>query len=216
MNQTTKNPLAGFIAAFETILLFLMGVLGNKISENLTIRLNTLIVLTGSGLGILALISYFVANPLHIQASTASPLKRLLPKTMVGIFPFGVFFGVVFGAFVSPYNLDSSLDILGWLASIFGYSSFALSTSELAGILGGCIACILFALIVDGYLAGSLLIGYWIAFSTVTVMKQPSNTFGAFITYAGQGIVFLVVAILLISLENRFQQIRKLISEPRL
>jgi hypothetical protein len=221
MNQTNKNPVAGFIVAFETILLFFMGILGNKISENLSIPQNILIITTGIGLGILAIISYLVTNSQQVQANTTSSLKRFLPKTMVGVFPFGVFFGVIFGSFISPLDFNSSMQILGWIASIFGYNAFYINASELAGILGGCIACLLFALIVDGYLASSLLMGFWIAFATITIIKQPSIevnvlAVNVFITYIGQGIVFLLASILFIKFDGLFQHVRKLISEPRI
>jgi len=215
MNQSTKNPITGFIAAFETILLFMMGILGNKISENLEISSNTLLLLTGVGLGILAIISYFMTVPAQTQPNTTSRIKKFLPKTMVGVFPFGVFLGVIFGSFIPLFDPNSSLVTTPGLANLFGYPYFLLGEGELAGILGGLIACVLFAVIVDGYLAGSLLIGYWIAFATATVIKQDLSAINVLITYVGQGIVLIVISFFLIKSEKWLKEFRKLITETR-
>ena len=59
MNQSTRtNPVAGIIAVVDVVLVFLMGILGNNISEKLDIPTSILLILAVIGLAILAIISY--------------------------------------------------------------------------------------------------------------------------------------------------------------
>ena len=219
MQQSTKHPTAGLIAVLQTILVFVVGVLGNKISEYLSISITNLLAFTGIGLGILAVISYFSIPPLASSVTTvaSSSLKRFLPKTMVGIFPFGMFLGIVLGSLLPAMEISEPF-INGptWFAHLFNELGIAVPLGEFAGILGGCIACFLFALTIDGHLAGSLLFGYGLAFSTATIVRQTQELSTILLTYFGQGIIFVLIALFLIVIEPIFKKMRGSLTEPRI
>ena len=71
----------------------------------------------------------------------------------------------------------------------------------------------LFAVAIDGFLAASLLLGYGIAFSTAIVISQ--NGAGFVPTYVGDGLVFVLFAMVFIAVEPAFSWFRKALAEPR-
>jgi hypothetical protein len=218
----TRSPIAGFIAAVDVVLMFAMGILGNKISEILQIPTSLLLVLTAICLFVLATISYFSskANTPKVSSERMSgfSLKQMTPKTMIGIFPFGAFIGMLVGL-ILPASFNEATDLVycmpRWIDFIFGQWSLCLTAYEFLGVLLGILLCIVFAIAVDAYLAGAMGVGYGIALSTSVIFRQPSFN-NVFLTYVGEVVFWLLVAGILIFISSPLKKLRNVLSTPRL
>jgi hypothetical protein len=219
-NQS-RNPIAGLVAVVDVILIFAMGILGNKISEIFNISTNLLLILTAFGLLSLATISYFSSKGITHRSSIEKPsgfsLKQFAPKTMIGIFPFGAFLGMLIGLILPASYVEEtnpSYIIPSWIAYIFGRTTMFLTSFEFLGVLLGLVLCIVFAITIDAYLAASIALGYGIAFATAVMFRQPFNNI--FLTYVGEGAFWILVGGALVIISAPLKKLRTVLSTPRL
>jgi len=170
-----QDRVPSIINILEVIVLFVVGILGNKIAEILKIPVNSLFVLTAVLLVVLTVIAYVRSGSrARIQAPN---IKKHVPKTMMGIFPIGILTGFVVGAIVISLRLESLDVIIPWVSIIFGY--------EFIGVLIGTVFCVAFALLIDSYLSASFLFGYSLAFPTAILFIAPTDSNLAWMTYLG-------------------------------
>jgi len=248
MDMSHKN-IPGIVAVFETLLLFAMGVMGNKISEELSIAPVALVTLTGIGLAAMAVISYFnslrIETHLHLSPSipekltdskfssaktkTKITIRNLIPRTMLGIFPFGILLGFVCGMTIPNFIdfLDKwfyiSIGIPFWDSLPF---TLSLTDAEALGIYIGTGASILLAIFLDGYLGAALSIGFGLAFP-VTLINAESYLHDEGITFFGHLLGFIFIGVLLIIMSpligkirpavfNFMQNAKRVLTQPRI
>ncbi|MCL4274508.1 MAG: hypothetical protein KJZ77_11610 [Anaerolineales bacterium] len=209
--STNKNHVIGVISIIETLILFTMGILGNQISDSMRISPFFLLTTTAIGLIILSAISYTQSMnvPKNQEQPTTSQnfLRKVTPKTMVGIFPFGVMIGLLTGALLLSIGFPSAYVAWFYLFIVMPY--------EANGLIIGFILSILFALLIDSRLAASLAVGYSIAFSTTILIIRPHEN-NILLTYSGHIIFFVLLGLLLIIGEPVINWLRKIITEPRI
>jgi hypothetical protein len=220
-----KN-IPGIVAAFQTLLLFIMGILGGKISEGLEIKPVFLVILTGIGLTAMALISYLnstktetapdsnkhpVKGAAEDDPKNAAKLKRIFyrffPKTMLGIFPLGIVLGFLSGV-IFPFIIEKTslhITIPFWQYVPF---SMPLSDSEALGIYFGLGSSIVCAIFLDGYLGAALAIGYGFAFP-VTLITVETHIEGA--TVFAHILGFTLFGVLLIIITPLITKIKPII-----
>jgi hypothetical protein len=157
-----------------------VGILEEKISNIFDIAPVLLLPLTGICLVALATISYInsvrdetpslpsnsVQQSSHVvseKVRTSVSLKRFIPKTMIGIIPFGVLFGFIIGL-ITPkiftvYGVTVEIPFWDYLP----FTTY-LSNAEAAGIYIGAITSIILAIFMDSYLGAALAIGFGLGF----------------------------------------------------
>ncbi len=200
-SNTNQNPTASVIAVVEMLLLFIVGILGNKIAEILNISPGILILLTIIGLGSLAAISY--SKSVNITANQPHPrFSHYLPKTMISMLPFGIILGLLAGLFVPSFFPPQQ------------FQPFV-NPYEVIGIFLGLIFIIIIAIAIDNRLAASIGLGYGIAFATVILVTRPREN-EIFSTYGGFLLGFVIIAIILVVAEPVFKWLQKIANEPRI
>jgi hypothetical protein len=226
MNSNSRTNLLGIIAVAETILLFASGVIGSKVAESLKISEAAILFLTFVCLLALSVVSYVkTQNPnsntlvKHTGSRVDVSFRRFVPKTALGIFPFGVLWGWLIGVVIPKMDVSAfSRFVPSWLPGIFGYSGISITTSEFAGFVIGIFGLVLFALAVDNVLAASMTIGFGIAFPTALLNQSSSFFFGHFSTptYIGHTGGAIVAAVLLVILSPVFKWLKIALTKPRL
>jgi hypothetical protein len=221
MNISSKhNPIVGIIAIVQTILVFLMGILGNKISETFEVAPYTLLFYTGIGMVILAVLSYVSSsNMIPFQSGSSAStavFKRFLPKTMIGMFPFGIMFGLIVGAMAPNWaDVLPVFFVPKWLANVFNYNILILRSYEFFGVVIGTLTCVLFAITVNTHLGSALAFGFGVAFPAAILMIRPIEH-EPFITFIGHILWFAMIGIIVILAEPGFRRLRKFVTEQRL
>lgn len=218
--STNRDNFGALIAIVETLFLFFIGLLSSKISEALRIEPITLLLFTMVSLIVLAVISYVKFHPISTSQTqpTASGVTfaRFIPKTMIGIFPFGVAVGLVIGIVIPSVGLaTSSIESPTWIANLYGCRSVDMHSYELIGIFIAIVFCILFAILIDGRLAAAILIGYGISFPTALIVIRPEEN-SAFLTYTAYIIGFGIIGVILLVIEPILKWLRGIVTEPRI
>jgi len=154
MNNSKPTPFQIIIISLDVIIVFLLSVLGNQITLNIS---RTFLIVS---IGILLLISIFIISarsfPEFLSMLPIERLQKTMPKTMAGIFPLGVLMGFVVGVFTasdqSPWFSFYTNNASGDITSEIYLSAFA--------IVVGLVIAVLFATIINRYLAGAMFSGY--------------------------------------------------------
>lgn len=202
----SSQSFPSFIAILETLLLFIIGVLGNRISESLSISPTTLIIYTGVGLLILSVISYIKTIPFSKESIEKIEIGikawRFIPRTMISIFPVGVLLGLVLGANLPTYYPS--------MVNTFGVRPY-----ESVGIFIGLVMGFFFAILIDGRLSAAICFGYGIAFATsILVVRSDENQM--LLTYVGWVFGFGLFAVVLTWTDVLFKKIRAVLMEQRI
>jgi hypothetical protein len=221
--MSKHNPITVMVVTIEVLLLFVVGILGNKIAERLDIPSWILISVTMISLIILSVISYIrTHNPSNQSSSLVSnsprglSIKRFIPKTAISIFPFGILMGFLIGTITALFGNDSYAGTAPqWMCSLVDLCEYSLIMSELTAIIIGCVIFILFSITVDGILAGSLSIGYGLSLPAA-ILAQANFFASTYATYVGHIAFFTALGIILMITEPLLRFVRKVFSQPRL
>ena len=188
------------ITIVETCVVFVLGVAGNKIAELVEIKPIVLVVATCVLLAlaiILTLLRARAAPSPSIDTREKGISRRLIPRTMISIFPVGMLLGLVGGSLLSAF-----FDLHAVLAT---------------GPFSSLIIGPLFAILVDGYLAGALIVGYGLGFLAATlVIKSVQYSFETFKLYVVYVIFPVIFGHLLWKLDPIWRQIREFVTKERL
>ena len=213
MNTHNNSRFATFIAIAEMLLLFVSSMMGNKIADSLNISSTLIIITTAICLVTLSVISYLKTH--DSAAIQVKPLRfgvnitRFLPRTMVGMFPFGVIIGLLAGSTL-PFSISGFAGI--WTQ--IGTSYLGMYAYEFWGIAIAIIICLIFAILIDGPLAGAFIFGYGLSFATAILIIRPSEN-DYLMTYLAYGAGFIILALLFTITEPILAFIRKTITKPR-
>ena len=169
MNNSKPTPFQIIIISLDVIIVFLLSVLGNQITLNIS---RTFLIVS---IGILLLISIFIISarsfPEFLSMLPIERLQKTMPKTMAGIFPLGVLMGFVVGVFTasdqSPWFSFYTNNASGDITSEIYLSAFA--------IVVGLVIAVLFATIINRYLAGAMFSGYMFGLPIATSIIRPAN-----------------------------------------
>lgn len=211
MNSKTSGGLNALIVIADVFLLFISSILANKLSETFQLASLWTIVISAICIVALSAIGYIKSNGVSWTSSNGF---RFLPRSMATTFPLGVVLGLA-GGLICPL-IDwpgGSVRLPEWVADFFSFSNLGLMSFEFWGIVVGSVISILFALKVDGYLAGALSIGYGLGFSTTLIVTR----FHAFWpTYLGHILWFGALCWLLIKAEPMWKRLGVMLTERRI
>ncbi len=218
MESKINSSVPRVIAIIEIFIMFLLGIMGDKISQLLDIEPAALIIFTGIGLIAAVLITTInvsgfrkreVKSNVQPEVYSETQEKRkfysskFIPKSMAGVFPLGILAGFLTGV-VSVFidnHFYFNVNIPFW--DSFAFTS-PLRDHEAFGIYIGFITSLLIALWLDGYLGAAFSIGFGIAFSSTII--QIANHIPAD-TYFGHILGFTIWAVLLVFLEPILEKI---------
>jgi len=195
-SQNISNAL--FI--FEVLIVFAVGIFGNKIAELITIDQTPLIIITCG----LLLVQIFISiwRNTNTTASTAtkgiSTVKILVPRTMIDAVPTGTLFGFLLSTLLKQIN-PSGWDILGLLlATIFLFITTA----------------ILMAILVDSHLAGAFSFGCFLGWAITMTINYESIILGL-LMYVLNLILGILLAQLIIRTNSFWRQLEEVFKKTR-
>ena len=210
--ETQKSPRSAIVINFfQALLLLGLNIMANKISEKLQLPLIIAIAIAIIGSLIYSVIDYsrnhdISAKPIK-DLGFGATISRFIPKTVIGVFPIGWTSGVIIGMITILVAGNSMTRIFNVIMLSFDFF----------GIVIGLSACLLFAILFDGPLAGGLAFGYGLSFSTGALLFQPfERVYYSTEYYLAYVAGFIVYAIILAVAEPKFAVIRQTITEPRL
>ena len=157
----------------ETIVLFALGVAGNKVAEHLSVS-PTVVVGASAALLVGAVLLAWRSTP-----STAAPLVTSQPA--LTFLSAGLVTGLIAGAFVAALVEPKLTPLRFPLIRDWETQAYAF---DIVGAFGGILLCLVVALGWSSPRALAASIGYALALSTAILVVQPKIT-GAFGTYTG-------------------------------
>lgn len=221
--MTNRSPVYALVVLLEVFLLFVVGIAGSKVAERLNVSPTVLLIATIASLSTLAAVSYAKSQfhqTIPVQgAQTELPhfkwVRRFVPRTAISIFPFGMISGLVIGTVLHAIGVSGSrYHPPQWLCGIVNMCQYSLAADEFAAVVIGVLILVIFALLMDGVLAGALSLGYGLALPVAVLTAGGPHDISA--TYTGHILFFGVLAILLVISEPLMRPVRRGVFQPRL
>jgi hypothetical protein len=197
-----KNSIP-FLVVLQTLLVFAVGVLGNKLADHLQIPPMLVLLLSVLLLGFLSALSLPprtlresdkpIGEPILHSASASAEQTRArvtpFPRTLLGAFPTGLLSGLLLAAALGATGVLRQVQWAPFGPTIYG--------EELASIIIGIVICLYIAVELDKFLAFAFGLGHAVGTATTLTLLWPDENNVA-LTYSGVLITFVAYGLLLI------------------
>jgi len=205
--------------ALDVVLIFSLGVLGNKIAEMLKIEPVVLVILTAVFIAVATAVSVWRSEQNAIPIADGSNFFRgslIFPSTIAGMIPVGLVLGLSCGLIIGLTIGEKPQDV-GGLFSINMQQYLLVNrifTDDLAASLVGiAIACI-FALVLRPILACGIALGYGLGVAPALLLVAHDEH-SAPLTIIGFFAEFLITALLIARSRRSFEKIRRVLAQSR-
>jgi hypothetical protein len=201
----SKQAQLTIVTVIETCLVFVLGILGNKIADLINVSPAVLV----AGTCVIIILTTFVIlyrlrlSPESLDGVRTGPIKRLMPRTMATIFPLGMLVGLIGGGFL-PLLIDPVLDVESQ-GAVLG----------IASMLGSLIIGLPVAILLDNRLACALVFGYGIGIlmADSAISFDSNKLLGYLYSFFGS---VMIAGIFWMIPESYWQRARDAVMEKRL
>lgn len=203
----------------EVVLIFSLGVLGNKIADVLKIEPVVLVVLTVVFILAATAVSVARSSQNAIPIDDGSNFFRgslVFPSTIAGMIPVGLVVGLSCGLIIglsigqTPQFAGAlmPLKVQEYLLGIVIYSDDL--TASLVGIVGACVL----AVVLRPILASGIALGYGLGVAPALLLVAHAKHLASF-TIIGSFVEFLIVAVLIAHFRGSFEKARRVLTKYR-